>query len=119
MSMFAEGFINVTNVDMRAFVLAVYDLSKPKGTGWLHAAPGAIGDDVLEEIMKDYDAATRSRSLTVLQLNHIQGRSCQISVWRDVDGQLYITDGWYDHEPEQFIELLQRLDLPVPASMVN
>jgi hypothetical protein len=115
MSRFANGFINVTNVDMPAFVKAVYDLSKPSGMGWLYAAPGDIGDDVLAEIMADYNAAMQARELTVLRLNYVQGRACMISIWRDVDGQLYIVDGWYEHTPELFAELLNRFSLAPPA----
>jgi len=115
MSRFAEGFINVTNVDMRTFVTTVYDLSKPQGLGWMHAAAGAIGDDVLAEIMGDFEAAKRAETLTVLRLDHVQGRSCKMTVWRDHDGQLYIVDGWYDHTPDQFAELLNRLSLTPTA----
>lgn len=104
--------IDVTGIDLKAFIRAVYRLSAPAGMGYIHYEAGELDDETVDSILG------RAIGRRIVAMEYVKGRACKIAVWRDIDtGNLHIQDTWYDHTYEQFKQLLAEfgIDLPVPA----
>jgi hypothetical protein len=117
MSKFAEGYINVTGLNVRAFATAAFDLSPPPRLAHLGLAPRQISPDVLDQILADFDEGAQEGILLALRLDYVEGRGCKISIWREHDGQLYIRDTWYDHDEDDLTALLARALTSASASV--
>lgn len=117
MSKFAEGYINVTGLNVRAFATAAFDLSPPPRLAHLGLAPRQISPEVLDQIVGDFDIGAQEGTLLALRLDYVEGRGCKMSMWRDADGQLYIRDMWYDHDQDDLAALLARA-LPSASASV-
>lgn len=108
MSTFADGYINVTGVNVRAFVKAAFDLSPPPRLTHFGLAPRQLPEETLAQILADFDDGAQEGRSRALHLDYVDGHGCKISMWRDADGQLYIRDTWYDHDAEELSRLLAR-----------
>jgi hypothetical protein len=96
-----ENKIDITGVNLREFIKAAYDLSRPQGLGFIHARSGPLADEVVDEILKSGGRRHAAR------MDYVLGRAVKMNIFDD-DGQLTIHDTWYDHTPEDLDELLSR-----------
>lgn len=104
-----QGMIEVTGVNLRDLIQAVYAESKPQGLGFLHARAGRLAEEEVDSILS-HDKGTWN----VFSMDYVNGRSCKFHVQRE-DGRLWINERWYDHSQEQ----LQRvLDLVGVSALV-
>ena len=101
-----ENMIKITGVDLRAFVQAVYDLSRPQGLGVLHYQEGSLTDEEADMILN----TAFSYAGLALALDYVHGRACKMSVYRE-DGDLFISNRWFDHSDSQLAELLERVGI--------
>lgn len=101
--------IDITGVDLRKFVADVYDLSVPQGMGFLHARPGDLPDEVIDNILKNTPPAI------AVSMDYVLGRACKMTVYRK-EGALLIGAKWFDHSQEQLNELLRRHGITATSS---
>ncbi len=95
-----KHMVEITGVDMIAFVKKVYDLSDPQGMGFIHYEGGELPDEIAQEIIDS------GHSHIALRMDYVKGRSCKMTVFREDDGTLWINKDWYDHCEPQMEELL-------------
>lgn len=98
--------IKITGVDLRQFVMAVYDLSSPQGLGHLQAKVGALDEETVDQILAGHE----KRGIEVINMDYVHGRACKMSVWRQ-GGELWIDNRWFDHSDEALAELLKRVGI--------
>lgn len=96
--------IDLTGVDLVDLVKAAYDLSVPQGMGVIHFTPEALTDEEAS-VLLSRESGSRS---VALSLDYVKGRAVKLTVWRDGE-TLTTRDEWFDHSPEQFRELLDRV----------
>ena len=104
--------VDVTDVDLADVIRAVYDLSSPRGLGFLHCTPGPLSDEIVQEILNQ----PHSYSDYVVSLDYVSGRACKFVV-REEEGRRFFTVPWYDHTDEQVAKLCERLGVSPPASV--
>lgn len=101
--------VTITRDNLPKVIAKAYELSQPQGMGFLHAKPGDIPDDVLQQILDRSDSAQFDMNRGV-RLDYVQGRAIKLGIHFDADaGSYYLEDtghGWYDHSDEQWVELL-------------
>lgn len=107
--------IDMTGVDQRELIQAVYDLSQPQGLGLFAAAatgPGPLTDAEIDEIMSHPSMAT------LWSMDYVNGRSCKFHLRRVTETttyefpegvELYTRGDWYDHGESDLHELLTRV----------
>jgi len=103
-----KDMIDITGVDLKDFVKAVYALSVPVGMGFLHATPRPLSDEDAQAIVN----SERPDGRVVLHMDYVHGRQCKMVVFRE-DGRHYIRDDWYDHTPAQLEKLLEVVGVKV------
>lgn len=89
-----RDMIEVTGVDLRKLVQAVYRNSRPQGLGMLHFKEGDLSSEEVEEIVGDVRVSGVG---SVLRLDYVNGRACKFGLFRDENGGLWIQKAWYDH----------------------
>lgn len=92
--------IDITGVDLAKFAQKVYELSVPRGLGFLHAKSGGLSAEEAAEIVKRSEHAN-----VALSMDYVAGRGCKMTVFRNL-GQLEIRDAWYDHTDSDLTTLL-------------
>lgn len=101
--------VTITRDNLPKVIAKAYELSQPQGIGFLHAKPGDIPADVLQQILDRTDEAKTDWG-KLIRLDYVQGRAIKLGIHFDVDaGSYYLEDtgnGWYDHSDEQWVELL-------------
>ena len=101
--------VTITRDNLPKVIAKAYELSQPQGMGFLHAKPGEIPDDVLQQILVRSDAGD-NQYRKAIRLDYVQGRAIKLGIHFDADaGSYYLEDtghGWYDHSDEQWVELL-------------
>lgn len=97
-----EGMIEVTGVDLRAFVQACYRESMPHGLGFLHFQQGDLNE---EESSKMIDRA-KGDNLCAISMDYVVGRSVKMTVFHGPNDTLWIRSTWFDHTPEQLERVL-------------
>lgn len=101
--------VTITRDNLPKVIAKAYELSQPQGMGFLHAKPGEIPDDVLQQILVRSDAGDNQHRKAI-RLDYVQGRAIKLGIHFDADaGSYYLEDtghGWYDHSDEQWVELL-------------
>ena len=100
------SMIDVTGIDLVEFAKAVYDLSLPKGMGHLHYNPEPLSDEEAKGLV----ASSELKGHSALSMDYVKGRCCKMHVSRH-EGQLEISDNWYDHTDAMFDKLLERFGL--------
>lgn len=91
--------IDITGVDLVKFVKKAYELSVPRGLGFLSMQDGPLSDEDAADCI--YDSGS-----CVVAMDYVHGRGCKMNVFRTSDGRLTINAPWYDHTDEQLQELL-------------
>ncbi len=89
-----RDMIEVTGVDLRKLVQAVYRNSRPQGLGMLHFKEGDLSSEEVEEIVGDVRVSGVG---SVLHLDYVNGRACKFGLYRDENDGLWIHRSWYDH----------------------
>ena len=101
--------IDITGKDLKVLIKKAYDLSVPKGMGFLHFAAGGISDDLVNHIIengkKDPDCA--------VEMDYVGGRCCKFDVSKE-GNKLLIPDKWFDHTDEEYKELLSAIGVEAP-----
>ena len=100
--------IDVTGIDLVAFAKKVYELSQPRGMGFLHFTKEPLSDE-------DARACVCEDRGTVLSMDYVLGRGCKMHVWRE-DGRLVIASPWYDHTEGELAALLKAFNIEPPKS---
>ena len=98
-----ENMIEVTEASLTEMAKAAYELSVPRGLGFIHARDGGLSDE---------DAANcvdESNERFPLKMDYVHGRSCKFRVSQDDEGRRWIRGQWYDHTPDHLQELLSRV----------
>lgn len=111
--------IAITGVDMRTFIMAVYELSKEVGMGQIMYRSGLLDREMVELIMAGHRQRMEGGSPIVLHMDYVHGRACKMVVYREHD-ILYISSKWFDHSEEDLRKLLERCGIrrslsPEPA----
>ncbi len=96
---YQDSYINISHVDMSKFVREVYNLSSPRGMGFLHFKEDGLSDEDV--------AAIIARGV---RMDYVHGRACKMTVVKRPDG-LFIQPKWYDHHIEDLKELLKRCNV--------
>lgn len=91
--------IEITGVDLIAFVKAVYNLSKPQGFGFFHYNTDPLTNEEAKMCILD------NNPRIAVSMDYVNGRACKMTVFKKDDG-LFIYDDWYDHTDDQFEQLL-------------
>ena len=99
--------IAITGVDMRTFIMAVYELSDEKGFGQVMVRSGLLEQEMIELIMAGHRQRLLGGCNPVLHMDDVHGRKCSMMVYRDND-VLYIPCIWYGHSDEKLRMLLKR-----------
>jgi len=101
--------VTITRDNLPKVIAKAYELSQPQGMGFLHAKPGGIPDEVLQQILVRSDAGDNQYRKEI-RLDYVQGRAIKLGIGFDAEaGTYYLEDrgnGWYDHSDEQWVELL-------------
>ena len=92
-----SDMIEVTGIDLRRLIKAVYAESVPQGMGFLHAQEGPMSDDVVEHIMAKCNVYPKGQKGCVVNLDYVMGRSVKFSVFQDEEEKLWVRKFWYDH----------------------
>lgn len=102
-----RGYIDVTELDVRALVKAAYAASSPCGLGFLHARDGELDDEMLNVIIE--------RGVKYLhggvRLDYVHGRAVKFDI-RVHEGRRWVKLNWFDHSPEDIKRILRDLKLP-------
>jgi hypothetical protein len=102
-----RGWVDVTELDVRAVVRAVYGASVPVGMGFLHARGGELDDKTLEDIIAHGVKYQRGG----VSMDYVHGRQCKFDM-REHEGKRYARLNWFDHGIEAMKSLLRGLGLP-------
>ena len=104
--------VSLKDVDLNAFVKAVYELSAPRGLGFLHYEEGGLTTEEAQWIL---DAGEGKPKHIIAHMDYIKGRACKMLIRVGEDEMPFIELPWYDHTDDQTEELLKRFNLPMPA----
>lgn len=101
----AQGWTEVTHLDLPTLVQRAFDLSRAQGMGWLHYRPA---DRMTREQAEHFIARDADDARFAVQLDYVDGRAVKFKVWRASDDRtrLFIEPSWYDHTDEQRAALL-------------
>ncbi len=98
--------IDVTGVDLVELAKAAYDLSEPRGLGFLHAREGGLSHEDAVVLVDEFPDLPHLR----LYMDYVHGRGCKLTASRE-DDRLFISARWYDHTDEQLRQLLARVGM--------
>lgn len=102
--------IDITGVDLVKFAQKVYELSAPKGLGFLQYTSGGLSADDAAAMISD--------GKNPLSMDYVGGRCCKMNVFREGD-RLMIRDSWFDHTDEQLKQLLSFFGITAPGGAVH
>lgn len=95
--------IYINGTDLVSLAKKAYELSAPRGMGFLHATPGPLSTEQAEGLVED----CRNSRFEALRMDYVNGRCVKLFVQREQNSDLiYITDPWYDHTEEDLQELM-------------
>ena len=98
---FKAGWIEVTGVDVAAFMREAWRLSSPFGLGLMACAVEA------REVLSEAEIAERTtQGFMAGMIGVLRGRLVKMSVFRTASGRLFIRDPWRDHEDGRLDALL-------------
>ena len=104
MSDFKPDMVEVTGVDLRKLVQAVYKNSRPQGLGLRHFREGPLTSEEVEKIVGEVRV---SGTGTALSLDYVNGRACKFSLIRDESERLWVRKQWFDHSELDFVRMLK------------
>lgn len=100
-----RGYICVPWFKLETLIRSAYNLSEPKGLGFMHYKGGALEQETVDEILR----IGKDRRMAV-RMDYINGRCCKFDVIR-ANGSCWIKNKWFDHTDEDLIELLKSVDI--------
>ena len=98
------SYLEITGVDLRKFVRAVYDMSEPMGMGFLHFKEGSLPDEDVDHIL------SLVHGDALVNMDYVRGRCCKMAVYK-VGDRLFMRAKWYDHEGRED-DLLKAVGMP-------
>jgi len=104
----ANYYIEITGCNLVELVKKAYELSEPRGLGFLHAQPGGLSDEDAQQLVNE------KRPHTPVSLDYVKGRCVKFSVYREGD-KLFTNKRWYDHSEQDLRELLAHVGIDMPA----
>lgn len=91
-----------------AVIGAAYDLSAPRGMGFLHARPGPLSSEELK-IVANQPLERCGMNRQGISLDYVLGRAVKLVILHDpADDSFYLVDddrGWHDHTEAQWESL--------------
>lgn len=96
------AYYDITGVKLNDLIQAAYELSVPRGLGFLHAEPGPLSGIEIDEI--------RTRQRDQINLDYVKGRCVKFNTIHQ-GSPIYISDRWFDHRPDDLTELLTRVGM--------
>lgn len=102
------SYLNVTGVDLKELAKAAYRFSRPQGLGYLHFEEGELSDADAQHLV---DLGVKY-SGGGLSMDYVKGRACKFNVTAR-NGELFISDRWYDHTEADLRDLLTAIDRSV------
>lgn len=94
-----SGYIDITDCDKLALIKKAYELSLPKGLGFLHIKDGPLSDEeVFACIRKDGS----------INMDYVNGRCIKFRSFVR-DGRLLTNNHWYDHTQKDLERLMQSI----------
>lgn len=103
----AKSRIEIPEEKLGDLIRHTYALSRPVGMGMLHFMPGPIPEETVTTILNNKYGVS---------MDYVHGRQCKMSVGQE-DGKYFISRRWPDHSKGDLVELLTRLDIPVPEDL--
>ena len=94
----AGRLVEITGYDLRSMAKAAYEMSSPKGLGFLHYRQGPADEDLVNSMvssLEDYGS-----------LDYVEGRCVKFNILKSEDGRIFTGSQWYDHTEEQQKALL-------------
>ena len=99
--------IEVTHIDLALLAQKAYALSSPKGTGYLHYTPEPITYEQARGLVDN------DHRMFPLNMDYVNGRAVKLTVHRDDDNRLWLSDTWYYHTMNQYRELLAHVGIEI------
>lgn len=98
-----RGMTEITGANIQDVIALAYELSAPRGMGFLHYTPGPLSPEIIREAILSESWVARG----VLRLDYVLGRAVKLTIKRGADDSLWI-DGtsWYDHSRLDFDTLV-------------
>ena len=95
--------IDITGVDLIKLAQKAYELSSPKGLGFIHFDPDPLTEEEAEKLIY-------LDPIWPLYMDYVKGRSCKLTVFSK-EGKLFIDSHWHDHTNEDLMELLSAVGI--------
>lgn len=102
-----RGYIEVTEVDHRLLLKTAYRLSSVSGLGVLHAKPGELDAESIDEII------ARKTGAGNVTTDYVHGRAMKFTIRADKEtGKSYLNLDWHDHGREATKRLVRECGVP-------
>lgn len=96
------GMINVNKCDLIKMIKTAYDFSQPVGMGFLKYKPEPLTDEQAAQYINELP---ENKDGEIVSLDYVLGRCCKFNIYR-INGELWISDRWYDHDTKQLKDLI-------------
>lgn len=107
-----EQYVEIPADKLREAISGAYNLSAPRGMGFLHSKSGPLDDATIDQIM-----ATGERRQGI-SMDYVHGRCCKFHTYA-VDGRHYTSPRWYDHSTADLIDLLAHVGVENPEAKIE
>lgn len=102
--------IEITGANLVAVVKKAYELSEPRGMGFLQYQPGPLDDRIAREIVQ-----TGTSNRFGIAMDYVLGRVVKLAIRIDADGRAWLSKDWFDHTPTQLQALVEVALATIPA----
>lgn len=100
--------IKITGADLIKLTQKAYELSTPRGMGYIHAKPGGLDEETAAKLITSVVGLNPNIRLSY---DYLVGRAVKLTVWQDENLDLWVDDTWYDHSDAQLRELLAHVGI--------
>lgn len=116
MSINPSEYIAIPRDQVPTAIKKVYELSSPRGLGFLHAKEGELEDEVIQRLMTQFDKQPNYPVL--VSMDYVYGRCCKMTIRRHPtdDSLALLPTHWYDHLDYQLLELMEACGVEEPAA---
>lgn len=107
--------VDITGVDLRKLLIAAFDVSVPRGMGFLHHREEPLSDAEAESVL----SRNKPDSYVALNADYVRGRAVKLTVWRDRDtGSYYTRPYWFDHDQSKLAAILREAGVANPEAKI-
>ena len=99
--------IEITHLDPREVVKAVYRRSFPVGIGYVHYREGELDEKTIDEIIQEGEESPSRRN--VISMDYVHGRQCKFHAFRRGE-KVVVNDNWLDHALSDLHEMIDELN---------